>query len=128
MKYCLIVTQYYHTYCMNVVKIDERFIVRAYAFTIELMKSRGNEKVNLGDLAYYDANKLHSRYNVNDEGDIYFINAYYFNALIGDIEEYKLKAYKNSRQYVKKAIIEDCSIHNDKRKIHELVKKHFEIV
>ncbi|MDP4143212.1 MAG: hypothetical protein Q8936_01840 [Bacillota bacterium] len=134
-KYCLIVSQYYHSRHMFIVKIGENFIEKARKFALELnryKRSVDDESLeNLGDLdpKYCgDTSELRPRYNINDAGDIYFINACYVNKCMWDSWEYREATRRESAGFKKKSVLNDISQHHNYEKVQEIVEKHFEIV
>ncbi len=133
-KYSLIVSQYYYSRHMFIVKIDENFIETARKFAVELMQyKRGDnfwtDKIYLGDLdPEYSSGELRYRYNINDAGDIYFINFNYANSCMHEAFEYNEASKRESAGYQKKQKVEDIAKHHDYRKVTEIVQKYFEIV
>lgn len=133
-KYCLIVSQYYHSRHMFIVQINENFIENAKKFASDLMDYKRSDyqkeqwKVYLGDLdPKYSDGDLRSRYNVNDAGDIYFLNAEYVNQLTNAAFEYQEDSRRESVGYKKKAVIESISKHHNSKVIESLVEKFFDI-
>lgn len=131
-KYCLIVSQYYHSRHMFLVEINENFIATARNFIAELEEYKrehsGLKEIYLGDLdEKYCSDELRSRYNVNDEGDIYFINGNYTNYLMHEGFHYYEYTRKESVGYKRKTVIEDIAKHHNYNNISEIVKKHFKI-
>jgi len=133
-KYTLIVSQYSHSRHMYIVKHDpETFIETAKNFARELMSyKRGtNEAVedkDLGDLVYNPTAEIRSRYNINDYGDIYFINGQYANRLMEEAGNYYVDCYRECRSYVKKELERRIYEHHNGRNVTEILKKYFEIV
>lgn len=132
-KYSLIVSQYYYSRHMFIVKIDENFIETAREFATELMQyKRGDnfrtDKLFLGDLdPKYSSDELRYRYNINDAGDIYFINFNYANRCMHEAFEYKEVSRRENMGYQKKQKVEDIAKHHNYRKVSEIVQKHFKI-
>jgi hypothetical protein len=132
-KYCLIVSQYYHSRHMFIVNITDNFIEKARAFAIELMSyKRGEEaqgrKNYLGDLdPDYCKEELRSRYNINDSGDIYFINSLYANRCMLEAFNYKEDSRRETVGFKRKDVLESISKHHNYDRVCEIVKKHFEI-
>lgn len=132
-KYSLIVSQYYHSRHIFLVKIDENFIESARNFVSELEKyKRGSEdlrEIYLGDLdEKYCGDELRSRYNINDAGDIYFINGNYANHLMYEGYHYYECTRRESVGYKRKTVTEDIAKHHNYSKVEEIVEKYFKIV
>lgn len=134
-KYCLIVSQYYHSRHMFIVEIDGNFIEKAREFALELMKYKRSDDENrtreeyLGDLdPKYSNGELRSRYNINDAGDIYFINSPYANYCMSVACDYTRDSLRESKGYIKKAITEEIDNHHSYKKVKEVVQNHFEII
>ena len=132
-KYTLIISQYYHSYHYFIVKFNkETFIKQMQELTIELDKYKGggneNNHISQSDPFYhYGSEEIRSRYNVNANGDIYFINAVYVNYLQQFIQR-SIEDTKYSIQgFKKKAILEEISINHDYNEIFVIIEKHFEI-
>ena len=133
-KYCLIVSQYYNSYIMHLVKITENFREEAVKCAKEIVEHkragetiiRNGKKDYIGDLEYIRKDDiLRYRYNINDVGDLYFINYKYANAALGDCEQYFEKA--RNKGYVRKSMQERIdTIHKD-IDIYNIIKRHFEI-
>lgn len=132
-KYSLIISQYHHSRHMYIVKIDENFIENARKCATEIMKYKRNGEITtkyLGDLEpeYSGKDKeMRSRYNINDAGDICFINAGYANYCMGEAFKYKEDSRRESVGFKKKIVIEAIRDHHNDNKIFEIVKKYFEI-
>ena len=134
-KYCLIVSQYYHSYHTFIVKITDDFITKAKNLTTEILKYKGIEEIDiekvnyLGDLDSKEQDKLARRYNINScVGDIYFINSQYANYLKDVNEEYSLREYKETKRYIRKEIIEKIEKYHNYKEVKSIVEKYFEIV
>jgi hypothetical protein len=119
---------------MFIVKHDEKFLENAKEFAVELMGyKRGDDyhKDNkyLGDFdpKYCKQDEIRSRYNINDRGDIYFIQSEYRNYCKDVANEYYETSLRESRGYQRKAVKEALSKNHDYRKVKEIVEKHFEI-
>jgi hypothetical protein len=117
---------------MWIIKITEDFIEKARAFTSELIsyKAGDNEwdrKEYLGDLdpEYCKNNELRGRYNVNHQGDIYFINAAYTNYLLEEAFYYKDYSRREAAGFKSKAVLKDIAEHHNKEKVGEIVRKYF---
>jgi len=131
-KYTLIVSQYRHSRHMFLVKHNpETFLESAKNFTAELEKYKRNEDferdIDLGDLVYHKEDVIHSRYNINDFGDIYFINAEYANGLMHDAIEYHEASRRESVGFKKKGVTESIEKHHSLWKVKEILLRHFEI-
>lgn len=126
-KYCLIISQFYHSYLMLPVAIKDNFIEQAKKFTAELNAYKGSLHETLGDLKCADEN-LDSRYNVNADGDIYFIN---FNSIYGMLEtakEYEKVRIIARKGYKANYVMKDIAEHHNYADVITLVEKYFEII
>lgn len=129
-KYCLIVSQYYHSRHMFIVELDDDFMESASNLAKELMPyKRDKEKpVKLGDLdCERMKNKLFSRYNINDSGDIYFINCKTVYGCMRDFASYKEDSRRESVGYKKKEVKKAISDHHDFNIVRDIVIKHFKL-
>ncbi|MDT8901139.1 hypothetical protein [Anaeroselena agilis] len=131
-KYTLIVSQFYHSYHMFIVKFDtEMFLAKAKLLTedLESYKRVSDEKrdYRYGDLDYYKDSKIRRRYNVNDQGDIYFINHTLLDDCLSDSNYYRDESKKASRGYTRVLIKERIYEHHNYGTVKALVQKHFEI-
>lgn len=132
-KYTLIVSQYDYSRHMYIVKHDPKtFIQNAKNFATELEKYKRDEDdkrdIVFGDLAYFDQEVFSSRYNINDQGDIYFINACYANYLIGEAIEYYEQSRRESAGFKKKTAKEAILKHHNGLEVKKILRKYFEIV
>lgn len=131
-KYTLIVSQYDYSRHMYLVKFDPiTFIESAKNFTAELQKYKRDggdtREIEFGDLKYFKESDIASRYNVNDQGDIYFINAVYSNYLMGESIEYYDCSRRESAGFKKKSAKEAIREHHNGLRVMEILKKHFDI-
>ena len=132
-NYTLIVSQYRYSRHSFLVKHNtDTFLESAKKFTEELEKYKRpddcSRDIDCGDLTYKPTEKIYSRYNVNDWGDIYFISAKFANRLIYDAIEYYETSRRESAGYKKKIVIEDVALHHNYDRVKEILNKHFEIV
>ena len=132
-KYTLIVSQYDYSRHMYIVKHDPKtFIQNAKNLVIELEKYKRDEDdkkdIVFGDLTYFRQEDISSRYNINDQGDIYFINAVYANYLIGEAIEYYEYSRRESAGFKKKMAKEAIQKHHNGLEIKTILRKYFEIV
>jgi hypothetical protein len=100
--------------------------------TIELnnYKSGGKDSVDTkqSDPFYqYADGEIRHRYNVNADGDIYFINGGYVNYLQSVIREYAMDARRMAQGFKKKKVLEDIWKFHNYDKVFEIIEKHFEI-
>lgn len=131
-KYSLIISQYYYSRHMFIIHHPENFLEQARAFTKELVEYKRthlNRQDYLGDLdpKWTDGYKIKPRYNVNDEGDIYFIQGDYVNYLAGESRRYKEDSIRESRGFQKKAVTDAISKHHSYDKVKEILEKYFTI-
>ena len=130
-KYCLIISQYYHSRHSFIVEYPNNYINTCEKFLEDIEDyKRGNKKqpYQYGDFGYRNTEKIFPRYNVNDEGDIYVINSRSIAYLVDFAKKYFLDSYKESRRYIKKNILNEISQHHDFDKIATIVDKHFNIL
>ena len=135
-KYCLIVSQYRHSYHTIIFKQIEDISNHKYALmklVEELEKykrdTEDTRETHFGDLKYLpdDSKELFYRYNVNDTGDIYIIHHESINRLKEEAIYYELNGYKDSRRYISQKVIKDVSQHHYYETIKRIVTKYFEI-
>jgi hypothetical protein len=117
---------------MFIVKIGEDFIEKARAFAAELMSYKRAEwcsrKLYLGDLdPEYCKQEIRARYNINDSGDIYFINSKFANYCMWTSWEYKECSRREAAGFKKKDVLRDIREHHNYDKIHGIVEKYFKI-
>lgn len=131
-KYVLIISQYYHSRHMYIVHRPDDFLDKAREFAIELMKHKrsadNTRPMYLGDLdPEYAGDGNKSRYNINDSGDIYFLQAKYANYLMEQSWEYRDISRRQAQGFKKKSELESIHRHHTEKHVYELVKKYFEI-
>lgn len=131
-KYTLIISQYYYSRHYFIVHHTEDFIEKAREFAKELMaykRDADNERViSLGDLGLrYVGNDIRQRYNINDSGDIYFLQSDYANRLAAETWSYKEDTRRESRGFQKKEVTRSISEHHDYKKVAAIVEKYFVI-
>jgi hypothetical protein len=135
-NYTLIVSQYRWSRHQFIVKCKPDFLEKAKAFATELMAcKRGIEDApwrkpiaeSLGDLTYHKDDMIYPRYNINDAGDIYFINSNYCNSLKNEILEYAEHSRREAQGYKPKGMAEDIQEHHNFMKVKEILEKYFEM-
>lgn len=130
-KYTLLVSQYYHSRHMFIVKHKEDFLEQAKKCATELIKYKresGSEReISLGDLTYFEDDTIRSRYNINDQGDIYFIQGHYIQSLMADVLNYNEVSANQKRGRIKKAVLNDVAEHHQLSEITKIVEKYFEV-
>jgi hypothetical protein len=131
-KYTLIISQYYHSRHFFIVEHNPDFMEKARSFVNELMvykrEAGSTREMYLGDLdPEYTSGEIRGRYNINDSGDIYFLQSNYANYLMGESWEYKEHSRRESRGYQNKKVTEAISQHHDYNRVKDIVKKYFEI-
>lgn len=135
-RYCLIVSQYKHSYHSFIVKVPEdiaTFKSFLLGVTEELEKYKRDEtdtrEIHFGDLEYLldNTKEIFYSYNVNDIGDIYIRNHTSINRLKEDASHYMLEGYKHSRGYKSQKVMEEIYSHHEYRKVKEIIEKYFEI-
>jgi hypothetical protein len=133
-KYTLIISQFFHSRHMFIVKHDEKFLINAKKCTEELIKYKRDEnyprtEMYLGDLdpKFCKPDEIKPRYNINDRGDIYFIQSEYANYCKDVAIEYHEHSLRESKGYQRKAVTEAISKYHDYLKFKEIVERYFEI-
>ncbi|WP_017814431.1 hypothetical protein [Paenibacillus shenyangensis] len=135
-KYTLIVSQLYFSRHFFIVHHNDEFLETARNFTEEVvLYKRGvrpewnDVKITHGDLALeYCMNGIRSRYNVNDVGDIYFIQANTTDVCIDSIMYYHEESIRGMRGYQSKKVLENIENYHEYHRLKEIVEKHFSIV
>ncbi|MGG5461479.1 hypothetical protein [Clostridium sp. B9] len=134
-KYTLIVSQLYHSYHMFLVKFDEdNYFGQMRSLTKKLCEyKRGNDEyykeksLECGDPFYFKQEEPRFRYNVNDAGDIYFLNFTSINHALDTVKKYFDDERRGSQGYKSKAILEELSMCHNKDKILEIIESIYEI-
>ncbi|OOM17157.1 hypothetical protein CLSAB_18770 [Clostridium saccharobutylicum] len=132
-RYTLIISQYYHSYHYFIVEFNkDTFVKQMQELTKELNKYKSGNKehtdIEQSDPFYnYEDNKIRYRYNVNADGDIYFLNAKYVNWLQGQIREYQNTARQMNKGYKKKSVLDAIWEHHNYDKVFKIIEKHFTI-
>lgn len=133
-KYTVIISQYYHSRHIFIVQHDEKtFLDSARALTEELMDYKRDADCErdkyLGDLdpEYSEGKEIRSRYNVNDSGDIYFIQVGYANRAMHVGFEYEETSRREARGFKSKKVQDAIAEHHNYKMVQEIVEKHFEI-
>ncbi len=135
-KYTVIVSQLYHSYHVFVVKFDEdKYFSQMRNLTKKLCEyKRGNNEyykeksLECGDPFYFEQEEEpRFRYNVNDAGDIYFLNFININDGLEAVKKYWDESRMANQGYKKKAILEELSKCHNKNKILEIIESIYEI-
>lgn len=132
-KYTLIISQYIYSRHFFIVKHDENFIENARKFSLELMAHKRSEEhwktdFFLGDLdPKYVGDGKRDRYNVNDAGDIYFIQSNYANYCMCESWSYRDDTRRESRGFQKKVDTERVNKHHRYDDVKAILNKYFEI-
>lgn len=131
-KFTLIISQYYHSWHYFIVEHNEEtFIKQMQELTKELDKYKGggigDKRINQSDPYYGDLGTIRYRYNVNANGDIYFINSHSVNDLQQIIQR-DINDTRYSRQgFKKKAITDDINKNHNYNDVSKIINKYFEI-
>lgn len=134
--YCLIISQYIHSYHSFMVKVPTDiadFKSGLLKVTEELEKYKRDEtdtrEIHFGDLEYLldDNKEIFYSYNVNDTGDIYIRNHSSINRLKEDAFHYMLEGYKHSSGYKSQKVMSKINNHHNYNKIREIIENYFEI-
>lgn len=135
-RYCLIVSQYRHSYHTFIVKIPSdiaTFKSCLLGVVEELEKYKRSpedtREIHYGDLEYLldNSKEIFHSYNINDAGDIYIRNYNSINSLKDEAVHYEGKMYFKSRGRIANYILEDVSKHHSYTRIYEIIEKYFEI-
>jgi hypothetical protein len=130
-KYTLIVSQYYHSRHMFICHLKTNFINNAKDLSYDLMTYKRDEgcerELYAGDLDYIKDEVIRRRYNVNDSGDIYFIQSNSINSLMGECSELQDYSRRESRGFQSKKVTDGISEHHNYLIVKEMVEKYFEI-
>lgn len=135
-KFTVIISQYRWSRHIYIVKFTGNFLAKAKAFAAELIaykRGKNNNgwanppEENLGDLNYKSTEKIHGRYNINDAGDIYFINSASANRCAEIAIEYWDTSRREATGYKPKALAEDIRENHNETKVRSILEKHFEI-
>jgi len=133
LRFCLIVSQYFHSRHLFIVNIDENFLENARLFATELIAyKRSDERENrglyLGDLSpEYCGVNLRPRYNINDAGDIYFINYVLATRCMNEAFDYRESSRRQASGFQKKSISESIAAHHKYGVVEKIVKKYFKV-
>jgi len=130
-NYCLIISQYYHSRHSFIVEFPENFIERCKELIMALEDYKRTNKERayaFGDVGYHTEEVINRRYNVNDAGDIYFINSNSINELKEVAEDYFLTSYKESRPYQRKEITHNIYQHHRFDEVQKIVEQYFNIL
>lgn len=135
-KYTLIVSQLYHSYNVFVVKFDEdKYFGQMRRLTNKLCEyKRGNNEcykeksLECGDPFYFDKEEEpHFRYNVNDAGDIYFLNFPSVNYALSAVKKYWDDERIASRGYKSKSVLEKIAKYHNRNKILDIIESIYEM-
>jgi len=131
-KYTVIISQYYHSRHSFIVKFDaDKFKEQAKKVVAELEQYKRDagctRDIDLGDLVYKDTDEIYSRYNINDYGDIYFLNCFTVNGCAQNVTEYREVSNRESRGYKRKAVISAIEEHHNYSQVKKIVEKYFEV-
>jgi hypothetical protein len=82
----------------------------------------------LGDLdPQYSTGSIRSRYNINDAGDLYFIQSNYANYCKNTAIEFAEDSRREAVGFKRKEVLDGITIHHDSGKVFKIVEKYFEI-
>lgn len=135
-KYCLIVSQYRHSYHTFICKVpdkleDFKYSLLAVVQKLEQYKRDSNDtrEFHYGDLEYLlDKNKeIFYSYNINDVGDIYIRIHNSINRLKDDAIYYETKAYEKDKRYITQQMRKDVEMHHCYDTIRQIIEKYFEL-
>ena len=131
-KYTVIISQYYHSRHSIIVEFNnDEFIEQAKALVRDLegYKRRDNAKpYNYADIGYHKfGDDIKRRYNINDEGDIYFINSKFANYCKDIAVEFAMDSRREKVGFKRKQVLEDIGKHHRENHIVAIIKRHFTI-
>lgn len=135
-KYMVIISQYRWSRHCYIVEFETDFLEKAKQFAVELMTYKRGENnndwrklpsENLGDLTYNSPEKIYGRYNINDAGDIYFINTQSVNRCKDICLEYYEVSKYESKGYKPKALEEDIRNHHNETVVRRILEKYFKL-
>ena len=131
-KFVIITSQYWDEGYTFICEYEQRFLEKAKK-TIEKLEEYKRNKENkkdyyYGDLEYFNKDKIASRYNLNDSGDIYFVMAWSIKDLLNKYNKQldENKCYRKGRR--KKEIINACKEHHDFNVIRKIISDNFNLV
>jgi hypothetical protein len=81
----------------------------------------------LGDLTYFKDETIRSRYNINDQGDIYFVQGGSIQSLIADVLNYHETSVNQKRGRIKKGVLNDVAEYHPLSEITKIIEKHFDV-
>lgn len=86
------------------------------------------KKYYYGGLDYFDHDNIVCRYNLNDDGDIYFIMAWSIKDLVIKYNKQlkEIKEYYNGK--VNKRIIKNCQEHHLYEVVEKIIESNFKMV
>ena len=131
-KYTVIISQYYHSRHAFIVKFDaDKFKEQAKKVVAELEQYKRDsdykKDINFGDLTYRETDEIYSRYNINDYGDIYFLNCPTVNKCSQIVSEYREDSIRESKGYKKKTVINAIEEHHNYSQVRRIIDKYFEV-
>lgn len=131
-KYTLIVSQYWHSRHFFIVQHEPDFIEKARTFAAELMDYKRDEGCKrgkyLGDLdPEYVGDGSRRRYNINDTGDIYFLQSDSITHLHNELKGYEADSRRERRGFKRKEVTVSIDQHHDFDRVDEIVRKYFEV-
>ncbi len=131
-KYTVIVSQLYHSRHSFIVKFEsDKFMQKAKAFVTELEHYKRaincERETEFGDLTYKSDVEISGRYNVNDYGDIYFINTHTVDRCTYWVKHYLADSIRQSKGYKKKALLAEIEEHHNFNQVHQILMKYFEL-
>lgn len=131
-KYTLIISQYYHSYHYFLVKCNEETLINQMQdLTLELDKYKGNGEqdrhIYNSDPFYSAKGDIRQRYNVNGNGDIYFINSTHANYLQEFIQKTISETKYSRKGFKKKVILDNIAKNHNYSEVAKIIEKHFKI-
>lgn len=137
-KYILIVSQYYYSHhCFVVSASEENFREKALTL-IERLEDYKRDEDNQSDYRYgYPRGNAYTdvsvRWNVNDQGDIYFIPCSSFSEALDNTKEYNselkfIKKFKGTPKKRLSKIETEIFLHHSSNKVKDIVGSVFNIL
>ena len=141
-KYCLIISQYYHSrhhFIVNVANMgNDEFLKKARSLMCLIEQYKRDAEsleleapIYLGDLEEkYCPNvdgTIRTDINVNDAGDVYFRLRKYANRCMYEAMEFYATSIRESKSYKKKEVLQAIQNHHDYEHIKSIVESVFDI-
>lgn len=131
-KYAVITSQYGYSWLSYICTMDlKSYIENAKKVTRDLIAHRSDDKRDaeyLGGLKGAEKQAIKGRYNVNSNGDIYFINANTLEEARDIVAEMNARCNSTKASFNRKGMTESIRKFHKYEDITAIIAKHFEIV